>query len=156
MKKATIIIVSFFILLFSSTIFAITTINTQLNFEIIYSVGNGLSMSTSDLTIDKNGNAKLLQRGKIQTNNSDKSKKLSKQEFDNLKKIIKNANVFNLKDSYKCEKSCPTDMNYTNIYFNVDKKTKRINIYAPQNLPKELSNIIKNLNEIKQKINAQK
>lgn len=114
-----------------------------------YTVANGLSMSSSTLTIKQNGDVileTLSARPKLVT----KTKKitLTKNQFINFKSIVNNAKLFSLKDSYKCEKLCPTDMSTTSIKFNYYEKTKNISMYAPVNLPKELSKVLSNLRAI--------
>ena len=118
-----------------------------------YSVSNGLSMSSITITIKKNGEAELESiSSRISFVNKTKKIKLTKNEFVNLKSVVNNAKLFSIKDSYKCEKICPTDMSSTSITFNYYDKTKTISMYAPGNLPKGLLNVIKNLEAIQTKI----
>ena len=73
---------------------------------------------------------------------------LSEEELEILKKLIINSNVFELEDSYWCEKNCPADMFMTSIDLEIDGKKITIISYYPDETPEDLSNLIDALQSI--------
>jgi len=87
-----------------------------------------------------------------------KQEKLSVQELNEFKKLVLEANVFELNNNYdsKCENNttiCETivDGPYHRIEFIIDGKTKSIGMVIPGYAPKELQDIINKLNEFKER-----
>ncbi len=160
MKKLIYITILLIILISTQNIFALSS-NISTNGRIVdyptkneiiksediyikYIVTNGLSATGSTLMIKQNGEVRLETLSKKTTLvNKINKKNLTKNEFTNLKSTINKAKLFNLKDLYKCEKNCPTDLNSTFIEFHYYNKIKYISLSDHANYPKELAEVIK-------------
>ena len=88
-----------------------------------------------------------------------KQVKLSTQELNEFKKLVLEANVFELNNNYdsKCEDNAAicetiTDGPYYRIEFIIDGKTKSIGMVTPGYAPKELQDIIKKINDFKERL----
>ena len=100
--------------------------------NILYIVSNGYSQSSSYFEIDSNGKTTLTYSNIRLNKKTIKTSTLTKEEFTNLKNLIYEADVLNLKDNYKCSDNdplniCPFDTNGYSFKFTIGKTIKTIN-----------------------------
>ena len=129
--------------------------NINETFKVSYSVINGYSMSSSILEINKEGIIRIIESRKMGKNPyfSTKTEKLTTDEFNNLKNLINNANIFTLDDTYYCTELCPTDTSDSEFAFTINGSTKIIKVTGFKEIPTSLSNIKTELIRLKDKYN---
>lgn len=86
-----------------------------------------------------------------------KKEQLASEKIKSFKKMVLKADVFTLKDSYRCGGGvCPTDLPSTVLKFKIDDKTKTISMYMPEELPSELERILKQMREFRDRFKINK
>ena len=125
---------------------------TKHNIEVIYSLSGGYGVGFSEIvTIHNDGSIIWITASRMQ-NKTTKSGLLSKEELQEFKSLILNANVFTFKDEYICFSWCPTDLPHSSLKITIDYKTKTISIYPPGDAPEKLKEIIQKIQEFKDKL----
>ena len=129
--------------------------NTNETFKVSFSVINGYSMSSSIIEVNKEGIIKIIESRRMGKNPylSTKTEKLTTDEFNNLKSLITNANIFTLEDTYYCTEFCPTDVSDLEFAFTINGSTKIIKEMGFKEIPTSLSNIKTELIRLRDKYN---
>jgi len=125
---------------------------TKHNIEVIYSLSGGYGVGFSEIVAIHNDGSIIWITASRMQNKTTKSDLLSKEELQEFKSLILNANVFRFKDEYRCFSWCATDLPDSSLKITIDDKTKTISIYPPGDAPEKLKEIIQKIQEFKDKL----
>jgi len=126
--------------------------NEILTIEVTYSIGNGWTGWNEILTINNNGSVIFEEQQPFEGNKTIKSIQLSPKEINEFKKLVNDANVFDLQDNYDCEPNCPTDQSSSFVKFVINDKEKTISMYVPGEMPEKFEQILEKIGVLEQKI----
>ncbi len=118
--------------------------------QISYFVSSAWTNSHKQLTLYNNGSVVFEEF--YNKNKTIKSIKLSDKEMHEIRTLTVKSNVFDYKDKYGCKVDCPTDFPSSSVKFIINGNEKIVSMYAPQNMPESLSQILEKLRDIEKKI----
>ncbi|MCM8787671.1 MAG: hypothetical protein NC935_06420 [Candidatus Omnitrophica bacterium] len=145
------------IILIFNSLFCGVLFSSEQKIKLFYEIKSGALTQDFKMLIDDKGLVHILKKDYFtnlsKTKKSIKSYLLSKEDFEQLKGLILEADIFNLKDYYIGSQH---QLNYVSesLIITINGRTKEI-IIGASNLPIQLSRILLKIKEIKNKIYPQ-
>lgn len=124
-------------------------------FEVVYWRGGGLAPVPWHESITITGNGQVVMekvRGETKTA---RTLDLSYSEFEEFKKTVLGARVFNLEDEYRCGGECPEDLPGVRLNITIEGNTKSIFIYLPEGLPPGLNRLLDSMGDFVVRLGAE-
>ncbi|MFC1623384.1 hypothetical protein ACFL16_03200, partial [Patescibacteria group bacterium] len=113
------------------------------NFDVSYIVSGGMTGGEIRLLMDQGGEFSISRKVSVGSNEDKKDGKMSTEKQEQLKEVITNARIDSWKSEYVCEeRACPMDYENISVRIVVGENKKEINLYAPDNMPEDLSRLI--------------
>lgn len=124
-------------------------------FEVVYWHGGGLAPVPWYESITITGSGQVVRekvRGEAKTV---RTLNLTYSEFEEFKKIVLGANVFNLENEYTCGGECPEDLPGVRLNITIEGNTKSIFIYLPEGLPPGLNRLLDGIGDFVVRLGAE-
>ncbi len=117
------------------------------SFSVKLAIQGGLAHYAMHETLLISGNGSVERERQLFGNKTSRNISLSEEELEEFRQLVLNSDVFNFSSEYRCSQNCPADFPTISLQFNLSGKTKTVSLYATQDVPPALSEILAKISE---------